>query len=264
MLYIRSFPVTIKAMRFFLLILCSLHLAGIAYAASFTAIVTRIIDGDSLILDNTETVRLLDINTPELAYKNRPAEPLANEAKQILETLALNKKVVVYPGNTARDRHNRLLAHVYAGDTWLNGLLVEKGLAYIYTFPDNRETFKRLEPLEQQARATQQGLWALPRWQIRNAQGRFPHEDYGNFYLTTGKVREAVQIRDKIYLNFGPDWRTDFTVEIPEDYWPLFITDGINPQQHYTGKPVLVRGKYKPVNGTLVTVTHPEQIQITE
>ena len=46
---------------------------------------SRVIDGDTLVLDMGEKIRLAGINSPELAKKNLPAEPLANEAKSALK-----------------------------------------------------------------------------------------------------------------------------------------------------------------------------------
>ena len=55
-------------------------------AADLTSgIVSRVIGGDTLVLETGEKIRLAGINAPELARGNRPAEPLANEAKSVLE-----------------------------------------------------------------------------------------------------------------------------------------------------------------------------------
>ena len=48
------------------------------------------IDVDTLVLDTGEKIRLAWINSPELARENRPAEPLANEAKSTLEGLLID------------------------------------------------------------------------------------------------------------------------------------------------------------------------------
>mgnify|MGYP005840655051 FL=1 len=66
----------------------------------------------------------------------------------------------------------------------------------------------------------------------------------------------------RIYLNYGENWRTDFTVEIPTEFLDLFSREGIDPLKNYTNKNLLVRGRLKPVNGVLITATHPEQIRV--
>lgn len=265
-----------------LMLLPGLAWAQLAPYGVLNGTVTQVVDGDTLRLNTGHTVRLLDINAPELAHTNRPAEPLAQAAKQALASLALHQPVQVQLGRRVYDTYNRVLGHVYLRNgsrvAWVNGGLVRGGYAHVYTFPDNRQYGPELQRLEAAARANRWGLWALPRWQIRPAADCCAEADIGRFVLVQGVVKAVATVNDRTYLNFGADWRTDFSVAIDQKHAKNFRA-AANPDStrkkhgkktkaapfnwhQYLGQTVLVRGVAQPVNGTQVRVTHPEQLQM--
>ncbi len=63
------------------------------------------------------------------------------------------------------------------------------------------------------------------------------------------------------YLNFGDDWRTDFTISIAPKSVRLFKAAGIELGT-YEGRSVRVRGWLKSFNGPMIEATHPEQIEV--
>ena len=50
--------------------------------------VVRIIDGDALVLDTGQSVRLASIEAPARPYKERAGEPFQEEARRMLEDMA--------------------------------------------------------------------------------------------------------------------------------------------------------------------------------
>ena len=229
--------------------------------------VTHIVDGDTVVVDS-HNVRLLGINTPEKARGTAPAEPGAKKATKKLRALLTGpdgtfRHVKLTYDTNKTDRYDRLLAHLYLTDgTWVNKALVEAGVAHVYSFPDNRAHVPALLKAEKQARAAGKSMWQHPNWQVLDAKNLTPDARIGQFRLVKGKPLKAAKVNKRIYLNYGADWRTDFTVEIPKEFWPLFENAGINPLTHYSNKTVVARGRLKPVNGVLITVTHPEQLQL--
>src|SRR3989344_7129989 len=104
---------------------------------SKTAIVSRVIDGDTLEIvnnENKESVRLLGINTPERG------EILYEEAKEFLEELSLNKSVRLEFGRDKYDRYNRTLAYVFVNEFAVNKEIVRQGYANIY-FPSGKDVY---------------------------------------------------------------------------------------------------------------------------
>ena len=67
---------------------------------------------------------------------------LVDDAKEALAALAASQQVELKLGDSPVDRDGHLLAQVFvvAGGTrlWLQEALVTKGLARVYSFPDNR------------------------------------------------------------------------------------------------------------------------------
>lgn len=80
--------------------------------------VTRVIDGDTFITYSGETIRLLCIDAPE---KNKQGY---EEAKSYLESLILNKEVILNTSITDKDIYNRSLRYVYINNTFVNNLVL--------------------------------------------------------------------------------------------------------------------------------------------
>lgn len=232
--------------------------------------VVSVADGDTLTLQNGTKVRLLDINTPEIDHKGSKSEPYAREAAEKLRQMVDGKYITIEMGPKEQDRYGRLLGHVYLPDGgWVNGTLVREGYAHVYTFADNAHYPNELLVYENQARQARKGLWVLDRWTVRKAGDCCARGDIGTFKLVEGRVLAAATVKDKgrerVYLNFGPDWRTDFSVFVDKRDLKWFRKAGIKDvAEHYRGREVRVRGFLQPVNGVLVRVTHPAQIEIVK
>lgn len=228
-----------------------------------SARVVRVIDGDTVVLDSGREVRFVGIQAPKLPLgrRNFPTWPMANEVKAALEKMALEKTVRLRLAPTPKDRHGRILAHLVTepGGMWLQGELLSRGLARVYTFPDNRVLGRELLRLERQARAEGRGIWALPYYAVRNADNvRF---DDGTFQIVEDRVVDVARVKKWIYLNFGADWRSDFTVKINVRYEPLFAEAGIDLLA-LKGARVRVRGWLKSQNGPMIELDHPERLEV--
>ena len=64
-----------------------------------------------------------------------------------------------------------------------------------------------------------------------------------------------------MYLNFGNDWKTDFTVTLGPMARRLFKKAGIEPLS-LEGKRIRARGWLKKRNGPMIEASHPEQIEV--
>jgi len=236
--------------------------------------VVRVLDGDTLILDGDRRVRLLDINTPEMGFDTGKREPMAQEATDALRRMVFGQWVTVQTSHQPKDAYGRWLGHVFwrtpdGRHAWANGTLVRDGYAHVYTFADNALYAPELGAYEAMAQANRRGLWALPAWQVRAAARCCAREDIGHFRLVEGTVRNTAHVRrakgGRTYLNFGDDWKTDFTVMIADSDRAWFKQAGIRDiENHYKGKRVRVHGILQPVNGVQVRVTHPAQMAILD
>lgn len=227
-----------------------------------SGVVVEVVDGDTIRLDNGREVRLVGIQAPKLPLGRPGFEkwPLADEAKQALEDMVLGKTVSLGFGGQKVDRYNRFLAHLFLpGGIWVQQRLLEAGLARVYSFPDNRSLVGEMLAHETRARAAGRGIWTLPYYVVLDPDGSADHLE--RFALVEGRVRETAQIRGRTYLNFGADWRTDFTIAIAPGHWKRFQAAGISFED-YKGRKVRVRGWLKSRNGPMIDVTHPEQIEV--
>ena len=98
------------------------------------AFIVRVIDGDTVVLDTEERVRLLGINAPE------KGEKYYLESKEFLEDSVLNKTVTLKFGKDRQDRYGRTLAYILIGKDNINLQLVENGLANYY-FPSGKDVY---------------------------------------------------------------------------------------------------------------------------
>ncbi len=128
---------------------------GSAAAQPAPCVVERITDGDTFSCRDGRRVRLIGIDTPELAQGES-----ARQARAALSRLAP-------PGTSVRlerdiashDRYGRELAHVWNGARLVNEALVLEGWAMLYTVPPNVKYAERLERAQKKARAARVGLW---------------------------------------------------------------------------------------------------------
>ena len=104
-----------------------------------TASVKYVHDGDTLHLHDGRKVRLIGINTPEVAHGKHAAEHYATEAKNALQDLFKdNKTISLIIGKERNDRYQRLLAHGFTEDgTNIQAALLAQGVAYAVIFPPN-------------------------------------------------------------------------------------------------------------------------------
>lgn len=227
-----------------------------------TGEVVSVIDGDTVVLADGSEVRLVGIQAPKLPL-GRPgfeAWPLADEAKAALETLTLGQVLSLGYGGRRTDRHGRRLAHLFddAG-IWIQGALLGDGLARVYSFADNRALIPEMLTRERRARAAGRGIWRHPFYAVRTA------DEAGNvidrFALAEGVVLDTAVVRGRRYINFGEDWRTDFTVTFDRRAAPLFEEAGLDIAD-LEGRAVRVRGWVESYNGPLIEITHPEQIEV--
>jgi endonuclease YncB( thermonuclease family) len=252
-------------MRILLAIAIVLLWSPPAQSADATAVVEEVSDGSTIVLDrpvmDSRVLRLAGIEAPRIAQ--RPAEenwPLAEEARQTLETLSLGRQVRLSFGGLALDRYRRLIAQVHdENGLWLQGEMVARGMARVRGLPDNGFPVADLLLMEAAARAEARGIWADPFYRIRSPDEA--EKDIDSFQIVEGAVMDRARVRDRIYLNFGPDWRTDFTVSIETRLLKAFEKAALDPMD-LKGRKIRVRGWIESRNGPFIDATHPEQIEV--
>jgi micrococcal nuclease len=118
----------------------------------FTGQVVKVVDGDSLeILVDRQIVRvrLEGIDAPEYG------QPFGKVSRNYLRQLCGRQSVNVF--SVGQDQYGRVLGDVYRDRTWVNGTVVEAGMAWHFHRTDSSND---LADMEAAARAARRGLWA--------------------------------------------------------------------------------------------------------
>jgi len=124
--------------------------------------VKRVIDGDTVELENGEKVRYIGINTPESVDPRRAVECFGKEASEFNKALVAGKKVKLVRDVSERDKYGRLLRFVYLEDgTFINEVLIREGYAFVSTYPPDVLHAENFREVELQAREKKRGLWSV-------------------------------------------------------------------------------------------------------
>ena len=75
--------------------------------------VTRVIDGDTGVVEGVGTVRLIGVDTPETVDQRRPVQYFGREASDFTKQLATGKRVRLEFDQDRPGRYGRTLAYVY-------------------------------------------------------------------------------------------------------------------------------------------------------
>jgi endonuclease YncB( thermonuclease family) len=244
-------------------------LAGSALRDGGEGVVVKVVDGDTLVLSDGRSVRLVGIQAPKLPLgrKHIRKQPFADQSKRALEDLTLGKTLRLSYGGREQDRYRRALAHLHTPDgIWIQGRLLELGLARVYSFRDNRARVADMLALEARARADKKGLWGHSFYTIRGVLKTETY-DIDTFQVVSGLVHNAARVRGRVYLNFAEDWRRDFTVTISGRDARAFAKSGVDMKTwpaSWVGKRLRVRGWIYWRNGPMIDATHPEQIEVLD
>ncbi len=139
-------------------------------------LITRVIDGDTLELENKEHVRLIGIDTPESRRNSKAFKDskrlttdveqivaMGQEAKNFTKKLVLNQRGRLAFDVGKKDKYGRLLAYVYLkkeqGELFLNAAIIKAGYASPMTIPPNVKFAELFKSLYQEARHQRRGLW---------------------------------------------------------------------------------------------------------
>jgi micrococcal nuclease len=122
-------------------------------------LVTRVVDGDTIVMAGVGTVRLIGVDTPETVDPRTPVQFFGKEASEFTRRMAHDKLVRLAFDTQRMDKYQRTLAYVYLPDgTFLNAEIVKQGYGHAYvTYP-----FKYLDQFrgyEREAREAGRGLW---------------------------------------------------------------------------------------------------------
>ncbi len=137
------------------------------YNYSRIVFVSRVIDGDTFVLSDSQHVRMLGINCPEVARLNKHAEPSANQATQKTKSLINHKTVKLTFDGKAFDIFGRLLAYVWLTNStgkdsiFVQAELLKNGLARISYYTKEKRYYTLFYNLRRTAMRNKLGIWSV-------------------------------------------------------------------------------------------------------
>lgn len=154
---------------------------NLSYGYSQKVKVARVIDGDTFVLSDSQRVRILGIDCPEIAKPGKPAQPFGEEAKQKTKSLIEGKtiKLTFEPavqfspfskgGNTkgVYDFFGRLLAHVWLvgsnnkDSLFIQAELIKAGLAKVRYYSKQKRYYGIFKNLQRTAKKNKVGMWNI-------------------------------------------------------------------------------------------------------
>lgn len=228
--------------------------------------VDQVLDGLTIVLKDKKIIRLSSIDIPDHAYPDGGTINLA--AKAALEKLLPSgTEVLIYQTRQAKlGRTNRLgqeLAHLVKKDdgTWVNGALVENGYARAMPSDTNGEHTKTLYALEDKARAAKLLLWTDKGWPVLTPERA--GEGMGEYRIVQGTVQSAATVKNNLYLNFGKNWKEDFTIMLTPAIRRELARHGIDPLA-LTHKTIRARGYIRDYNGPFMELENALRLEILQ
>ena len=220
--------------------------------------VRYISDGDTLVLSDNKTIRLIGINAPETARDGRPAETLAIRARDRLRQLLFgqgNRARALF-GEDAADQYGRSLAHLWLPDGRnLSAEMLREGMGWAIAIPPNTRFLDCYLAAEQQARRSARGVWAHPDHAFKtstqlNLRSR-------GFQRVRGRIVRVNRGGGATWINL----EGRFAVRIPDEDLRWFEQP---PSGAWIGKRLEVRGWLYAAKGELrMTVRHPAALQLS-
>ena len=136
-------------------------LIGGAPTAVAVSNVSKVVDGDTIIMSNGEKVRLIQIDTPELGSNECFAEQSRSELSKLLNqpgklSLKSDSKL------DATDKYGRSLRYAFIGKTNINLKMVEIGAAAPYFYQGGLGVYsKQFLKAAENAKKNVLGLWKV-------------------------------------------------------------------------------------------------------
>ncbi len=208
-------------------------------------------------------LRLAGLEPP---YPDEPARiNLHGQRLQAALTGLLEGAEISLFGSNQADRRGRLAVQVKTVDgIWAQRALIAQGLTRVMPVPGEQACAKDLLAAEALARDTRRGIWGDPVFAVRSARSPEALSSLtDSFQIIEGVVSTVSVGKSEVFLNFGENWRLDFTGKATAAMYRQAKAAGVDLAK-LRGKQVRVRGFIERRNGPMITLQVPEQIELLD
>jgi micrococcal nuclease len=224
--------------------------------AAAIRVVEKVIDGDTIEVDGGERVRYVGVDAPELG------EPLYEEARAFQEKILRGSRVQIRVcKEEPKDGYGRTLALVYKGNVDVGEQLLRYGYARTLFIGHCGDTVAgAYRKLERGAFRVGLGIWSLQ--EEREVDHSEADRFMGSLMSVTGRVLNVHSGPKAHHLNFGNNYREDFTVVVFREDLPGLLEEGLQPLTEYAGRVVKATGVIKEYNGPQIIVESADQLTL--
>ncbi len=246
-----------------------------------TKLATKVIDGDTFLIEGGYSVRVLGIDADERGY------PCYEAAKNKLEELILNKQVKLEKGVENLDQYCRYLRYVLLGEENTSLVLVKQGLAVARFSPEDFKYRGAISQAEKEAKESEIGC----KWSVSAKSALAPATEdkkvelqwekltseltglniigacqAGNYYgkemIVEGKVADAYRSKtNTVFFNFEKSYPNQcFTGVIFSSDQYKFVA---SPEDYYLNKTVRIKGEIKEYQSKPeIILQDPSQVEV--
>jgi micrococcal nuclease len=216
----------------------------------------KALDGETFVTTDGTQVRLAGVHGPP--DKRDAVLRSTTEAARAALAINLQKGALTLAADSVPDRYGRVAAQVFVDRAWVQGTLLKAGMLRVVPDLASAPCAKELIAAEDEARTARIGHWRDGVFSLRTPDqlgGRV-----GTFQTVEGTVTTATTYKGRAYINFGADYRTDFTVTIAPSDMKSFRTARFDVKK-LAGRRVRVRGWVELYNGPEMEIATPAAIE---
>lgn len=128
------------------------------------ALVTKVIDGDTIVVNGKSTVRFIGVDTPETVDPRRPVGCFGKEASNETKQLLSGQEIILQKDVSDTDKYGRSLRYIFlplenGRILFVNDYLIREGFAKVLTYPPDVKYNEQFRQAEKGARESKRGLW---------------------------------------------------------------------------------------------------------
>jgi micrococcal nuclease len=229
--------------------------------------VTEAIDGDTVRLADGRVVRLAGIEAPKrpLSVADSAPWPLADASRKALADRVQSRSVSLHLLDGETDRHGRYRGRLLRPDDggWVERELVAGGWVRARSLPGESGCFLELLAAERIARESATGLWSWPEYAILSAEDPSLPSRNGLYELVEGRVISVGRGSSMVFLDFGQNVRTDFSVMLTREVSERLAELGLVPEM-LAGRRIRVRGLIEDSGGPAIRLGDPAELEVID
>lgn len=161
--------------------------------------VESVLDGDTVVLEDGRRVRLVGINTPEIAHPPKAEEPLARWATELLQAKLDSKPLWLQTGRQATDHYGRTLGHLFtSGGQNIIAELLYSGAGFQVAIPPNLDYADCYAAAQRKARSEGKGVWGHEYYRPIAADSP---QLKGGYARVVGRVEKVTLAKNVIWVD---------------------------------------------------------------